>query len=106
MVLGIIIFCAVFALAYAWALVWILERREKKYRQGSNSYTDAFIAAAFVITFVYFSNMVALMRWPRSALFYDLALLAVLAAFGVYRETAYRKSASKTSQPLHGKSRE
>ena len=43
MSLAIIIYCTVFALAYAWALVWILERKEKRYGQGSISFTDAFV---------------------------------------------------------------
>lgn len=107
MVLRTTICCAVFALAYAWALVWILERKEKKYGQGSVSFTDAFGAGAFTIIFVYFSGMVALLRWPGTALIYGLALVAALAAFGVYRETAYRKSAREErvekEKPLDGR---
>jgi len=89
------VYCAVFALAYAWGLVWILERKEKRYGLGTGSYTDAFLSAAFVSVFVYFSNVVALLKWPRSAPAYDLALLAVLAAFGLRREKSYRARAKK-----------
>ncbi len=96
MVLSLIIYCTVFALAYAWALVWILERKEKKYLQGSISFTDAFLVGAFIIIFVYFSNIVVLMRWPRSALTYDIILVTALAAFGTYRETFYKARSRKT----------
>jgi len=93
--LGIIIYCTVFTLAYAWALVWILERKEEKYRQGSISFTDVFIVVAFVVIFVYLSNIVVLIRWTRSAYLYDLFLITGLAGFGVYRETMYKARAAK-----------
>lgn len=93
--LGIIIYCTVFALAYTWALVWILERKEKRYGQGSISFTDAFSVGAFTVIFVYFSNIMVLIRWPRSAYLYDLALITALAGFGVYKETLYKARAAK-----------
>ena len=95
--LGILIYCTVFALAYTWALVWILERKEKKYAQGHISFTDAFSLGSFVIIFVYFSNIVVLIRWTRSAYIYDLALITALAGFGVYKETVYKARAAKAN---------
>jgi len=95
--LAILAYCTVFSLAYAWALVWILERKEKKYRQGTVSFTDAFIVGALVIMLVYISNIVVLIRWGSSALVYDLALIAALAGFGTYKETRYKFRAAKTA---------
>ena len=105
MVLGIIVYCTLFTLAFAWALVWVLERKEKKYGQGSISFTDAFSVGSVVIIFVYFSNIVVFMRWPRSALAYDVALITALAAFGVYRETSYKARARKGNRRLRAEAR-
>ena len=105
MVLGIIVYCTLFTLAFAWALVWVLERKEKKYGQGSISFTDAFSVGSAAIIFVYFSNIVVFMRWPRSALAYDIALLTCLAAFGVYRETSYKVRARKGNRRLRAEAR-
>ncbi|MDO8804212.1 MAG: hypothetical protein Q7R35_07265 [Elusimicrobiota bacterium] len=106
MLLGIIIYCTVFALVYAGALVWILERKEKEYRQGSISFTDAFIVGASVVIFVYLTNIVVLMSWPRAAATaYDIVLVTALAAFGVYRETAYKARAWKTRRRLRAETR-
>lgn len=90
MLLWIIIYCTVFALAWAWALVWILERKDRIHLAGSASFTDAFLLGAFFLIFIYISNMVVLVRWPRSAFFYDLALVTGLAGFGLYKETTYK----------------
>ncbi len=105
MVSVIIIYCTVFTLVYTWALVWILERKEKEYGQGSISFTDAFMIGAFVVIFVYFSNIVVVMRWTRSAFIYDLALVTGLAAFGVYRETSYKARAGRGSRRLRAEAR-
>ncbi len=94
MLLGILIYCTLFALLWTWGLVWVLERREKKYRQGNHSFTDAFLAGAFFLVFVYISNIAVLVRWPRAALLYDVALVTGLAGFGLYRETRYRAAAA------------
>lgn len=93
--LGIVVYCSLFALAYAWTLVWILERKEKKYRQGITSFTDALLPGSLVIVFVYISNIVALMRWGSSAALYDMALIAAMAGFCVYKETRYKLRAAK-----------
>ncbi len=105
MVLLITVYCVVFALAYAWALVWILERKEKRYGQGSFSFTDAFLAAALTGMMVYFTNTIAIMAWPGSALFYDLVLLAGLGAFGLYRETSYKTRAARVSRRQRAEAR-
>jgi len=105
MVLGIIVYCTLFTLAFAWALVWVLERKDKKYRQGSISFTDAFSVGSVVIVFVYFSNIVVFMRWPRSALVYDILLVTCLAAFGIYRETSYKVRARKADRRLRAEAR-
>ncbi len=102
---GIIVYCTVFALAYAWAAVWMLERKEKKYRQGSSSFTDAFLVGAFILVFVYFSNMVVMMRWTDAAFTYDLALLAGLAAFAIYKEVLYRARDNYASRRMRAEAR-
>lgn len=95
--LGIVIYCTLFSLAYAWTLVWILERKDKKYRQGTVSFTDALLPASLVIILVYVSNIVVLVRWGGSAALYDIALIAALAGFCVYKETRYKFRAAKVN---------
>lgn len=97
-VLAIVIYCTLFCLAYTWTLVWILERREKKYRQGTFAFTDAFIVGALAGIFVYISNIVAIMRWGGSAFLYDVVLITALAAFGTYKETRYKARAGKVTR--------
>ena len=96
--LAILSYCTVFCLAYAWTLVWILERKEKRYRQGSVSFTDAFIINSLVIIFVYLSNIVVLIHWGSSAFLYDIALIAALAGFGTYKETTYKVCAARIAR--------
>jgi len=92
--LWIIVYCTVFALAWTWALVWIIERKETRYTEGGVSFTDAFLIGAFLLIFVYISNIVVLIRWPRSAVVYDLLLVTGLAGFGLYKETLYKARAA------------
>jgi len=33
--LKVLAYCTAFALVYSWIVVWIIERREKKYGQGT-----------------------------------------------------------------------
>ncbi len=97
-ILGIVAYCTVFCFAYAWTLVWILERKEKKYRQGSVSFTDAFLIGSLVIILIYISNIVVLLRWGSSAFLYDIALIAALAGFGTYKEAAYKARAARIAR--------
>lgn len=90
MLVWIIIYSTLFALATTWALVSIIERKETAYMQGGVSFTDAFLIGAFFLLFIYISNMIILIRWPRSAILYDLAVVTGLAGFGLYRETRYK----------------
>lgn len=103
--LAIIIYCTVFCLAYAWTLVWILERKEKKYGQGAVSFTDGFVIGSFVVIFVYLSNIVVLIRWGGSAFLYDVALVAALAGFGVYKESRYKLRAAKVAHRRRAEAR-
>ncbi len=95
--IGIVIYCTLFSLAYAWTLVWILERKDKKYRQGTVQFTDAFLPGSLIIIFVYISNIVVLVRWGSSAVLYDAALIAALAGFCAYKETRYKLRAAKVA---------
>lgn len=95
--LGIVVYCTLFSLAYAWALVWILERKEKKYGQGTVQFSDAFIFGSILIVFVYISNIVVLVRWGNSAALYDAALIAAMAGFGLYKESRYKLRAAKVA---------
>lgn len=87
-------YCTVFALLWAWGLVWILERKEKKYREGRVNFTDAFLAGSFCLVFVYISNIVVLVRWPRAGILYEAALVTALAGFMFYRESGYKARAA------------
>lgn len=89
-VIKILAFCTAFALAYSWVLVWILERREKKYGQSMLSFTDAFLAGAVTLLFVFLSTILVFFRWHRYAATYVAALITVLAAFCLYKETVYK----------------
>ncbi|HAT72173.1 MAG TPA: hypothetical protein DCS63_05095 [Elusimicrobia bacterium] len=93
MLLWIIVYCTVFALAWAWALVWVIEREDKTFMHGTISFADAFLVGAFSLIFVYISNIIVIIRWPRSAFLYDLLLVTGLAGFGLYKETVYKTRA-------------
>lgn len=103
--LGVLVYCTVFALLWAGGLVWVLERKEKKYLLGGLSFTDAFLAGSFFLIVVYVSNIVVILRWPRFAFFYDIALVTGLAGFGLYRETGYKARAALHSRRLRAEVR-
>ena len=94
MLLRIIVYCTGFALVWTWALVWVIEREDKTFMHGTISFADAFLVGAFSLIFVYISNIVVFLRWPRSAFFYDLLLVTGLAGFGLYKETVYKTRAA------------
>ena len=102
---GVIIYGTLFAVGYAWAVAWILERKDRKYRQGATSFTDAFIVGTFVLLFVYITNIIVLVRWPSSAINYDLVLLAALAAFSAYKELLYRGGDNSLRKRLRAEAR-
>lgn len=85
--------CAAFAFAYAGAVIWILERRDKKYRLGSTSFMDAFPAGAAVVLAVFLSTLLLLLKNPKAAALYAALLAAGLAFFILRREAAYRSRA-------------
>lgn len=103
--LAVLVYGLVFALVYAWAVVWLLERRDRRYRQGAASFTDAFLPGSFVLIFVYISNIVVLVRWPSSAVMFDLTLLGGLAAFAAYRELLYRARQRSGTRKLRAEAR-
>lgn len=88
-----IFYCAGFALVCAWAVVWILERKEKKYGQEAASFTDAFPAGAAVLVFVFLSALSLLFKNLRAAALYGLALTAALLLFIWRKEAGYRARA-------------
>ena len=102
---AVILYCTLFAVGYAWAVAWIMERRDKKYRQGNTSFTDAFMIGAIVLLVVYISNIIVLLRWPSSALMYDLVLLAGLGAFSGFRELLYRGRDTQSRRKLKAEAR-
>jgi hypothetical protein len=101
----VVVYCTVFSLLWAWGLVWILERKEKKYLQGSLSFTDAFLAGSFFLVAVYISNLVVLVRWQRFGIFYNIALVTALAGFMLYRETGYKAMAAMRKRRLRAEVR-
>lgn len=83
-------YSTLFALAYSWVLVWILERREKKYGQGALSFSDAFLAGSVSLFLVYISNFAVLMLRPASAGSFNVLLVTALAGFCLYKESTYK----------------
>lgn len=83
-------FSTFFALAYSWVLVWILERREKKYGQGALSFSDAFLAGSATLVLVYLSNIFVFIIWPHSAASFNVLLVTALAGFCLYKESTYK----------------
>jgi len=103
--LWVVLYCTAFALLWAWGLVWILERKEKKYLQGSLSFTDAFLAGSFFLIVIYISNIVVLVRWQRFGIFYNIALVTALAGFMLYKETEYKTRAAMRNRRLRAEVR-
>ncbi|MHB0995909.1 MAG: hypothetical protein ACYC2I_06020 [Elusimicrobiales bacterium] len=103
--LAVLVYGLLFALVYAWAVVWLLERRDRRFRQGAASFTDAFLPGAFVLIFVYIANIVVLVHWPSSAVMFDLTLLGGLAAFAAYRELLYRTHHRAGNKKLRAEAR-
>lgn len=89
-ILQALVYSTVFALAYSWVLVWILERREKKYGQGALSFSDAFLAGSVTLVLVYLSNLFVFIIWPRSAASFNVLLITALAGFCFYKESSYK----------------
>lgn len=83
-------YSTLFALAYSWVLVWILERREKKYGQGALSFSDAFLTGSVSLFLVYISNFTVLMMRPSSAGSFNVLLVTALAGFCFYKESTYK----------------
>lgn len=83
-------YSTLFALAYSWVLVWILERREKKYGQGALSFSDAFLAGSVSLFLVYIANFAVLMLRPASAGSFNVLLVTALAGFCLYKESTYK----------------
>lgn len=90
-----LLYATLYALFYAGVLLWILERRGKKYGQGALSFPEALAAGSLVLIVVYFFNIVVLLTRPCSAVTYNLLLTAALAAFCLYKEAGYRRQAKK-----------
>lgn len=94
-ILQVLAYSAAFALAYAWVLVWVLERRDKKYRQGDAAFSDTFLAGSITLVLTFLSNVLVLLAWPLSAATYNVGLVTALAGFCLYRESLYKLEAKK-----------
>ncbi|HAD81588.1 TPA: hypothetical protein DCG35_03790 [Candidatus Edwardsbacteria bacterium] len=88
-----LLYSAAFALACAGAVVWSLERGDKKYRLGTTTFMDAFPSAAAVLLLVFLSSLFLLFTSLRAAVLYDLFLTAALLIFIWRKEAAYRARA-------------
>jgi len=93
-------YSTVFALVYSWVVVWIIERREKKYGQGTILFSDAFLAGSVTLVFVYLANILVFVMWPRSAATFNVFLVTALAGFCLYRESVYQLDAKKIRHRL------
>lgn len=89
-ILQALAYATLFALAYSWVLVWILERREKKYGQGALSFSDAFLTGSVSLFLVYISNFAVLIMRPSSAGSFNVLLVTALAGFCLYKESTYK----------------
>ncbi|MEW5907128.1 MAG: hypothetical protein AB1734_10180 [Elusimicrobiota bacterium] len=97
MLIGTIFYAGAFAAAYAWALTWILERRDRKYGQGAVSSADSLAAGLYVFAFVFFSNLLIVSTKPAHAGLYAGALITALAGFCLYRESVYKLRAKRVN---------
>lgn len=88
--LKILSYALIFSVACSGTVVWILERREKKYGLGGISMSDAFLAAAAFLIFVYLSTLVVLLRWPGYGGTFSVLVITALAGFCLYRESIYK----------------
>jgi hypothetical protein len=98
-------YSTVFAIVYSWVVVWIIERREKKYGQGTSQFSDAFLTGSFTLITVYLSNILVFFMWPTSAASFNVLLITVLAAFCLYRESVYQLDAKKIRRRLFAEAR-
>lgn len=98
MLIGAILYAGAFAAAYAWALTWILERRESKYGQGTLHSADALGAGLYVFAFVFFSNLLIVATKPAYAGLYAGALITALAGFCLYKESVYKMRARRVKR--------
>ncbi|MDA8132259.1 MAG: hypothetical protein M0011_12210 [Elusimicrobia bacterium] len=89
-----------FALVYSWVVVWILERREKKYGQGETAFSDTFLSGSVTLIFVYLANITVFAMRPDSALSFNILLVTGLAGFCLYRESLYKLDARKIKHRL------
>jgi hypothetical protein len=104
-IFGIVTFCALFSAAWVWALVWILERGDKKYRQNTVSFADTFLVGALAAIFIYLINFTLLLAMPDRVFHYDILLATGLAGFGLYRETVYKARAAGRLRRLRAEAR-
>ncbi|MEI7528805.1 MAG: hypothetical protein WCK76_07665 [Elusimicrobiota bacterium] len=86
----IIVFCTLFSLAYAWALISIIERETQKYGRGLVSFADTFLAGIFALGFVYLSDLAVMFLKPGLALYYNVFLLTLLLGFALYKESGHK----------------
>lgn len=93
--MSILLYATVYALLYAGVLVWILERRGRKYGQGPLTFPEALVAGSLVLVVVYFINIIVLLTRPGAAAAFNLGLTGALAAFCLFREAGYRRRAKK-----------
>ena len=98
-------YSTVFALVYSWVVVWIIERREKKYGQGTIMFSDAFLTGSVTLIFVYLSNILVFVMWPGSAATFNVFLVTALAGFCLYRESVYQFNAKKIQPRLRAEVR-
>ncbi|HBB68341.1 MAG: hypothetical protein A2X28_09220 [Elusimicrobia bacterium GWA2_56_46] len=88
---GIIIYLLCFSCFCAGAAVWVLERRERRYRLG-NYRGDGLLTAAGIFIFTYLGNFAVFFTWGAGrGLWLDLAILALLGAFIWGKERSYRE---------------
>jgi len=77
-ILGVIIFCSVFALAFAGAAVWFMEKKAEESRDEAFPFSYSFLAGCFTFSFVYISDRLLFSQWPKMTAVLNAAVLTAL----------------------------
>lgn len=103
--LAVLSFNALFAVAFAWTLVWVIERREKKYGLSGPALSDAFLAGALALFFAFLGGVAAMVLWPRHYGTFVVGAATALSGFCLYRESLYKLERRRVTHRLRAEVR-
>ena len=90
-IFGTIIFCAIFALAFAGAVVWIMERKARVSRWTIAPFSHSFLAGCVAFSFIYILNRLVFPRWPKTTAVFNLIMLGGILTFRPLRKKLLRQ---------------